>query len=101
MHLPIAAPVAPPAPRPREKVDVDSVFKLPGRRIRPDKVCVILRGLPGSGKSHVTRLLRDLENVSYMGNVLFRLLLGVVVLVGDHGDVSFAYFSGSPSRFFR
>ncbi|CAN0192966.1 unnamed protein product, partial [Discosporangium mesarthrocarpum] len=48
--------------RARERVDAVQIFKEPGRQSRPDKFCVILRGLPGSGKSHVARLLRDIEN---------------------------------------
>lgn len=50
-------------PRPRQTVFAENVFEAPGRHFRPEKICVILRGLPGSGKSHVARLLRDLENV--------------------------------------
>lgn len=50
-------------PRPRQTVSAENVFKAPGREFRPEKICVILRGLPGSGKSHVSRLLRDLEHV--------------------------------------
>ncbi|CAN0468969.1 unnamed protein product, partial [Hapterophycus canaliculatus] len=56
-----AVPTA--AQRPRQQVvDAENVFEQPGRRFRPEKICIILRGLPGSGKSHVARLLRDLEN---------------------------------------
>lgn len=52
------------APRPRQQtVLAENVFEAPGRQFRPEKICVILRGLPGSGKSHVARLLRDLESV--------------------------------------
>lgn len=58
-----AAAATPPPPRPRQTVFAESVFEAPGRQFRPEKICVILRGLPGSGKSHVARLLRDLENV--------------------------------------
>lgn len=60
-----------PPPRPRQKVDAENVFKEPGRRYRPDKICIILRGLPGSGKSHVARLLRDLENVGHTVSEVF------------------------------
>ncbi|CAN0483940.1 unnamed protein product, partial [Ectocarpus sp. 8 AP-2014] len=57
-----AAAAATALPRPRQTVFAENVFESPGRRFRPEKICVILRGLPGSGKSHVARLLRDLEN---------------------------------------
>lgn len=61
---PAAAAAAPPPPRPRQQtVFAENVFEAPGRQFRPEKMCVILRGLPGSGKSHVARLLRDLESV--------------------------------------
>ena len=33
----------------------------PGRSGRPKRIAVLLRGLPGSGKSHVARLIRDKE----------------------------------------
>ncbi|CAM9291058.1 unnamed protein product [Scytosiphon promiscuus] len=59
----IAPAPPPPVPRPRQQtVDAENVFQQPGRRFRPDKICIILRGLPGSGKSHVARLLRDVES---------------------------------------
>lgn len=62
----------PPVPRPRQQsVDAENVFEQPGRRFRPEKICIILRGLPGSGKSHVARLLRDLENVSLVCGVIY------------------------------
>jgi hypothetical protein len=32
-----------------------------GRQARPKRLAVLLRGLPGSGKSHVARLLRERE----------------------------------------
>ncbi|CAN0524603.1 unnamed protein product, partial [Ectocarpus sp. 12 AP-2014] len=59
---PSSAAAANALPRPRQTVFAENVFESPGRRFRPEKICVILRGLPGSGKSHVARLLRDLEN---------------------------------------
>lgn len=66
-----AAPQAAVMPRQQQQqtVPAESVFEAPGRRYRPEKICVILRGLPGSGKSHVARLLRDLENVRHSGGV--------------------------------
>jgi YLP motif-containing protein 1 len=36
-------------------------FYLPGRLSRPKRILVILRGLPGSGKSHVARVIRETE----------------------------------------
>lgn len=80
-----AAP--PPAPRPRQQtVLAENVFEAPGRQFRPEKICVILRGLPGSGKSHVARLLRDLESVRFCGNVdLSMLMLHSLMLEGGTG----------------
>ncbi|CAG9467277.1 unnamed protein product [Pedinophyceae sp. YPF-701] len=34
---------------------------MPGRLARPERLVVVLRGIPGSGKSHVARAIRDLE----------------------------------------
>nr|XP_004299395.2 PREDICTED: YLP motif-containing protein 1 isoform X2 [Fragaria vesca subsp. vesca] len=42
-------------------VDALHLFKQPHRVTRPDHFVVILRGLPGSGKSYLAKLLRDLE----------------------------------------
>ena len=38
--------------------DVMELVRAPGRAKRPKRVAVILRGPPGSGKSHIARLLR-------------------------------------------
>ncbi|CAM6106919.1 unnamed protein product [Calypogeia fissa] len=42
-------------------VDAVSVFRRPGRSTRPDRIVVILRGLPGSGKSYFAKALKDVE----------------------------------------
>ncbi|GLU21515.1 hypothetical protein SLE2022_376490 [Rubroshorea leprosula] len=42
-------------------IDASQLFKLPYRVARPDHIVIILRGLPGSGKSYLAKLLRDLE----------------------------------------
>ncbi|URE19182.1 nuclear protein [Musa troglodytarum] len=42
-------------------VDVCDLLKQPHRASRPDHIVVILRGLPGSGKSYLAKMLRDLE----------------------------------------
>ena len=34
----------------------------PGRRTRPPRLCFILRGLPGSGKTHLAKLIKRLES---------------------------------------
>ncbi|XP_054616961.1 YLP motif-containing protein 1 isoform X2 [Dunckerocampus dactyliophorus] len=64
---PPAAPLAPP-PQPPPQVEkkpeiknVDDILKPPGRQSRPERIVVIMRGLPGSGKSHVAKLIRDKE----------------------------------------
>ena len=41
-----------------ESVSVEDLLCNPGRKTRPEHLVVILRGLPGSGKSHVAKLLR-------------------------------------------
>lgn len=42
-------------------VTVEDLLNPPGRYGRPCKMVVILRGLPGSGKSHVARLIKEKE----------------------------------------
>ncbi|XP_030458062.2 uncharacterized protein LOC115678771 isoform X1 [Syzygium oleosum] len=42
-------------------VDASHIFKPPHRMGRPDHFVIILRGLPGSGKSYLAKMLRDLE----------------------------------------
>ncbi|KAF7123758.1 hypothetical protein RHSIM_Rhsim12G0159100 [Rhododendron simsii] len=42
-------------------VDASHIFKQPHRATRPDHIVIILRGLPGSGKSYLAKMLRDLE----------------------------------------
>ncbi|KAJ6844456.1 uncharacterized protein M6B38_292680 [Iris pallida] len=42
-------------------VDACRLFKQPHRASRPDHFVIILRGLPGSGKSYLAKMLRNLE----------------------------------------
>ncbi|KAK1427192.1 hypothetical protein QVD17_15875 [Tagetes erecta] len=42
-------------------IDASHIFKQPHRASRPDHFVVILRGLPGSGKSYWAKVLRDIE----------------------------------------
>ncbi|XVF50171.1 hypothetical protein PTKIN_Ptkin04bG0074200 [Pterospermum kingtungense] len=42
-------------------VDASELFKMPNRASRPDHIVIILRGLPGSGKSYLAKMLRDIE----------------------------------------
>ncbi|XP_063296066.1 YLP motif-containing protein 1 [Pelobates fuscus] len=58
MHLPMPAPRAEKKP---ETKSVDDLLKKPGRESRPERIVVIMRGLPGSGKTHVAKLIRDKE----------------------------------------
>ncbi|XP_025056673.1 YLP motif-containing protein 1 isoform X2 [Alligator sinensis] len=67
-RMPISAPSVPrqPPPTPRverkpESKNVDDILKLPGRDSRPERIVIIMRGLPGSGKTHVAKLIRDKE----------------------------------------
>ncbi|GAQ80369.1 hypothetical protein KFL_000520420 [Klebsormidium nitens] len=64
MPLPFPLHHTPPlvsVPEQPRRVDARDIFKQPGRSTRPDRFVVILRGLPGSGKSHLARALRDVE----------------------------------------
>uniref|UniRef100_A0A8C8SQI1 YLP motif-containing protein 1 n=1 Tax=Pelusios castaneus TaxID=367368 RepID=A0A8C8SQI1_9SAUR len=67
-RMPISAPSIPrqPPPAPRverkpESKNVDDILKPPGRDSRPERIVIIMRGLPGSGKTHVAKLIRDKE----------------------------------------
>lgn len=42
-------------------IDASQLFQHPHRASRPDHFVIILRGLPGSGKSYLAKMLRDLE----------------------------------------
>ncbi|XP_030531175.1 uncharacterized protein LOC115741429 isoform X1 [Rhodamnia argentea] len=42
-------------------VDASHIFKPPHKIGRPDHFVIILRGFPGSGKSYLAKMLRDLE----------------------------------------
>ncbi|KAJ9163651.1 hypothetical protein P3X46_023296 [Hevea brasiliensis] len=42
-------------------IDASQLFKQPYRAARPDHIVIILRGLPGSGKSYLAKMMRDLE----------------------------------------
>ena len=48
-------------PRPAPTVKVADILKRPGRLKRPERIFIILRGLPGAGKTRVARTLRDIE----------------------------------------
>uniref|UniRef100_A0AAZ3PWC1 YLP motif-containing protein 1 n=1 Tax=Oncorhynchus tshawytscha TaxID=74940 RepID=A0AAZ3PWC1_ONCTS len=56
-------PAAPPSriEKKPETKNVEDLLKLPGRDTRPERIVIIMRGLPGSGKSHVAKLIRDKE----------------------------------------
>ncbi|XP_075388103.1 YLP motif-containing protein 1 isoform X3 [Tenrec ecaudatus] len=67
-RMPLSTPALshqpPPAPRVEKKPEsknVDDILKPPGRESRPERIVVIMRGLPGSGKTHVAKLIRDKE----------------------------------------
>ncbi|XP_028296052.1 YLP motif-containing protein 1 isoform X2 [Gouania willdenowi] len=65
---PSTAPSLPPPPQPPPRSEkkpeiknIDDILKQPGRLSRPERIVIIMRGLPGSGKSHVAKLIRDKE----------------------------------------
>lgn len=45
----------------RNTFSLDEVLLYPGRLNRPKRICIILRGPPGCGKSHVARLIKEKE----------------------------------------
>ncbi|CAI9757518.1 unnamed protein product [Fraxinus pennsylvanica] len=42
-------------------IDASHILKHPHRATRPDHIVIILRGLPGGGKSYLAKMLRDIE----------------------------------------
>ncbi|KAK7292237.1 hypothetical protein RIF29_08014 [Crotalaria pallida] len=54
-------PPPPPPPVKPKFIDASHLFRHPHRTSRPDHFVIILRGLPGSGKSYLAKMLRDLE----------------------------------------
>ncbi|ESN92425.1 hypothetical protein HELRODRAFT_115915 [Helobdella robusta] len=44
-----------------EKVSIESLICKPGRKERPDRLVIIVRGLPGSGKTHLCKLIKERE----------------------------------------
>ncbi|XP_056619828.1 YLP motif-containing protein 1 isoform X3 [Triplophysa dalaica] len=60
--VPPSTSVAPPRVEKKpETKNAEDILKPPGRETRPERIVVIMRGLPGSGKSHVAKLIRDKE----------------------------------------
>ena len=45
----------------RNIVYIDDLLSFPGRLSRPSKICIIMRGIPGSGKTHLAKLIKDKE----------------------------------------
>ncbi|XP_026809226.1 uncharacterized protein LOC113551273 isoform X2 [Rhopalosiphum maidis] len=45
----------------RQLLTIETLLCPPGRFNRPSKIVIILRGLPGSGKSHVAKLIKEKE----------------------------------------
>jgi len=61
-------PLPPRAPLPEtraEIVPVDDLLDAPRRYSRPDHMVVIIRGLPGAGKTYVSRLLKVIAAVFF------------------------------------
>ena len=48
----------PPAEKKTEKVKIEDITVQPGRASRPQQIVVIVRGLPGSGKTYVSKLIK-------------------------------------------
>lgn len=45
-------------PSSRQLLKIETLLCPPGRLNRPSKIVIILRGLPGSGKSYVAKLIK-------------------------------------------
>ncbi|XP_052864674.1 uncharacterized protein LOC128271262 isoform X2 [Anopheles cruzii] len=46
---------------PPRMIDIEELLLPPGRFNRPPRICLLVRGLPGSGKSHLARLIKAKE----------------------------------------
>ncbi|XP_050668806.1 YLP motif-containing protein 1-like isoform X1 [Leptidea sinapis] len=46
---------------PQQIIMIDDILEPPGREMRPEKILIIMRGPPGSGKSYLAKLIRDRE----------------------------------------
>uniref|UniRef100_A0A182XP20 YLP motif-containing protein 1 n=1 Tax=Anopheles quadriannulatus TaxID=34691 RepID=A0A182XP20_ANOQN len=46
---------------PIQMIDIEDLLLPPGRYQRPLRICFLIRGLPGSGKSHLARLIKNKE----------------------------------------
>lgn len=42
-------------------ISIEKILLNPGRKRRPRKILVVIRGLPGSGKTHIAKLIKDKE----------------------------------------
>eukprot|EP00057_Strongylocentrotus_purpuratus_P025344 XP_011679818.1 PREDICTED: YLP motif-containing protein 1 [Strongylocentrotus purpuratus] len=60
-NSPQQTPPPPSKPKKREVVAVTDLLDPPNREKRPAKICMILRGPPGSGKSYIAKLIKDRE----------------------------------------
>lgn len=58
----------------RKLLTIETLLCPPGRHNRPSKIVIILRGLPGSGKSHVAKLIKVCI-LLYFIIMLFKLLM--------------------------
>ncbi|KAL3152477.1 hypothetical protein ABBQ32_001512 [Trebouxia sp. C0010 RCD-2024] len=58
---PVAAAQPVQQPAARIITDAASIFLQPGRATRPKRLAIVLRGLPGSGKSHIAKKLKHIE----------------------------------------
>lgn len=59
--MPPANPHTAEQPAAKIVTDAASIFQVPGRVTRPKRLAIVLRGLPGSGKSFVAKRLKDIE----------------------------------------
>lgn len=46
-----------------ETVPVDDILCLPGRIQRPEHIVIIMRGLPGAGKTYLVKLIKVCKKI--------------------------------------
>uniref|UniRef100_A0A2C9K7P1 YLP motif-containing protein 1 n=1 Tax=Biomphalaria glabrata TaxID=6526 RepID=A0A2C9K7P1_BIOGL len=88
-RIPSPAPGTPPTSASLtepETVKIEDILCPPGRLTRPPQIVVIIRGLPGSGKTYISKLIREKET-NYGGSAARMLCLDDYFMVESDKEV--------------
>ena len=86
---------------PIETVMVEDLLLPPGRYGRPTNIVVIIRGLPGSGKSYLARLIKVRQRSFQLFGIeciLSAYMQGILVLVYNSYGIHYHLGKGSVAR---